>query len=822
MKSKVLLAPNGKPSNLTPEQYKLVRTKAFKDWFGDWEKSPKNSSKVIDKNGEPLVVYHGSIKKTFNKFDKKKQGNYVAREFVVGFYFSNNPLIAETYTYEPYKEKFLGKNFVRQFFLNIRRINTIDCENSGWEPDYDDVIFESEDNYDGVKLKNIFDIFGDKLPNTKLEDYKGDTYAIYNPKNIKLADGTNTTFDTKNADIRFGGGGTFKDINSKKSNKMSNLEYCVAVVKFGGGIEKETEVMPKAMMNEWVKRYIKEPYTCEVYTCEPDGKKIKKMSLGGDIGKENLQMVLNNNKQIAHHTEELKEAIKGKNVPTWVVAKVNRAASDLSDATHYLDGVENDKMGLGGGIDNERLMMDLKDIKLKYPKAKVSYNFAKDKSGKGYVITAKENGKVVYSSYKMATGGNIGIGSEITFFDKYYDKNRAGTIVSEINKDEYEVGTSIGTKLVNKKDIIGLAQKEEKKSWWQFKQGGRLDLFEDYDNIPPKIKEILDQYEEDFEDGNYKGLAEALKLVRKNGYTFEYYLDGQAYGLRPKNVPLSELKGYEQMEKGGGVGVTQSKDGNYYIYPDGAKKTTMGVQLKNGGELAKYDDLSELKPMVINDSEPKKSNKKPQGVIDEIDITIVRKGVELKTKQVTSSRDVFAIFKELWSTERLSVNEDCNVLFLNQNNRVVSYYQHSKGGINQTTIDIEMVCALAIKCLAKGVIVAHNHPSENLRPSEADSNFTRKLKTALALFSVNLLDSLIITKDSYFSFADDGLMKRGGTLKIAEKKYLKDKVKKVISEFNLGKLKTSAGKKVTDVKQALAIGYSEAKAGWKHKKQKRK
>lgn len=546
---------------------------------------------------------------------------------------------------------------------------------------------------------------------------------------------------------------------------MSNLEYCVAVVKFGGGIEKETEVMPKGMMNEWVKRYIKEPYTCEVYTCEPDGKKIKKMALGGDIGKENLQMVLNNNKQIAHHTEELKEAVKGKNVPAWVVAKVNRAASDLSDATHYLDGVENDK---------------------------------------------------------MATGGNIGIGSEITFFDKYYDKNRTGTIVSEINKDEYEVGTSIGTKLVDKKDIIGLAEKVKEKSWWQFKQGGRLDLFEDYDNIPPKIKEILDEYQQDFEDGNYKGLAEALKLVRKNGYTFEYYLDGQAYGLRPKNVPLSDLKGYEQMEKGGGVGVTQSKDGNYYIYPDGAKKTTMGVQLKTGGGLAKYDDLSELKPMVINDSEPKKSNKKPEGVIDEIDIKLVRKGVELQTKQVTSSRDVFAIFKELWATDRLSVNEDLNVLFLNQNNRVVSYYQHSKGGINQTTIDIEMVCALAIKSLAKGVIVAHNHPSENLRPSEADINFTRKLKTALALFSVNLLDSLIITKDSYFSFADDGLMKRGGTLKIAEKKYIQDKVKKVIKEFNLGKLKTSVGKKVTDVKQALAIGYSEGRSGWKHKRQKRK
>ena len=54
------LAPNGKPSNLTPEQYKLVRTKAFKNWFGDWENDPKNASKVVDENGEPLLLYRGN------------------------------------------------------------------------------------------------------------------------------------------------------------------------------------------------------------------------------------------------------------------------------------------------------------------------------------------------------------------------------------------------------------------------------------------------------------------------------------------------------------------------------------------------------------------------------------------------------------------------------------------------------------------------------------------------------------------------------------------------------------------------------------------
>ena len=67
----MLLAPNGKKSNLTNSQYKLVRTPAFKKWFGDWENNPSEASKVVDENGEPLVVYHGTNAE-FNVFDKKK------------------------------------------------------------------------------------------------------------------------------------------------------------------------------------------------------------------------------------------------------------------------------------------------------------------------------------------------------------------------------------------------------------------------------------------------------------------------------------------------------------------------------------------------------------------------------------------------------------------------------------------------------------------------------------------------------------------------------------------------------------------------------
>ena len=90
---KELLAPNGKPSNLTAEQYKLVRTPEFKAWFGDWENDTENASKVVDENGEPLVVYHGT-KNEFYEFDTNKQlKGWLGR----GFYFSKNKTEAKDY-----------------------------------------------------------------------------------------------------------------------------------------------------------------------------------------------------------------------------------------------------------------------------------------------------------------------------------------------------------------------------------------------------------------------------------------------------------------------------------------------------------------------------------------------------------------------------------------------------------------------------------------------------------------------------------------------------------------------------------------------------
>ena len=105
-----LLAPNGKPSNLTERQYVQVRTKAFKNWFGDWENDPKNASKVIDENGEPLVVYHGTLSE-FNVFDFNRLGETTGQGYYVdhitgeqipidssyAFFFTNNKIAARSY-----------------------------------------------------------------------------------------------------------------------------------------------------------------------------------------------------------------------------------------------------------------------------------------------------------------------------------------------------------------------------------------------------------------------------------------------------------------------------------------------------------------------------------------------------------------------------------------------------------------------------------------------------------------------------------------------------------------------------------------------------
>ena len=215
-----LIAPNGKPSNLTPEQYKLVRTSEFKAWFGDWENDPENASKVVDENGEPLVVYHGS-NMSFNEFSNK----FNLR--MSGFYFSNNTENAKTYG-----------NIITSFFLNIKKPLIIDAKGLSYTEDLsvkvlakypnekeyetnlaidlDEIVYmtkkgkransfieiKNHEKYDGNIFNNLID---PALSSRK--NIIQNTIVAFEPNQIKLADGTNTTFDGNNPNIRFNDGG---------------------------------------------------------------------------------------------------------------------------------------------------------------------------------------------------------------------------------------------------------------------------------------------------------------------------------------------------------------------------------------------------------------------------------------------------------------------------------------------------------------------------------------------------------------------------------------------------------------------------------------
>ena len=100
-------APNGKPTNLTERQWLTVRMQEFKAWFGDWENDAENASKVVDENGEPRVVYHGTTRAGFLEFDTQGQGKTEG----TGAWFSDKNRVAETYSGKDTEAEFLDEEW---------------------------------------------------------------------------------------------------------------------------------------------------------------------------------------------------------------------------------------------------------------------------------------------------------------------------------------------------------------------------------------------------------------------------------------------------------------------------------------------------------------------------------------------------------------------------------------------------------------------------------------------------------------------------------------------------------------------------------------
>lgn len=106
----------------------------------------------------------------------------------------------------------------------------------------------------------------------------------------------------------------------------------------------------------------------------------------------------------------------------------------------------------------------------------------------------------------------------------------------------------------------------------------------------------------------------------------------------------------------------------------------------------------------------------------------------------------------------MEIREEFNILLLNRANHVLGWFNVSVGGTSGTLIDPKLIFSVALKCNACGIILCHNHPSGNLTPSESDLNLTKKLNSGGKLLEINILDHLILTTDSFYSFADEGML----------------------------------------------------------------
>ncbi|MDX1270334.1 DNA repair protein RadC [Bizionia paragorgiae] len=132
-----------------------------------------------------------------------------------------------------------------------------------------------------------------------------------------------------------------------------------------------------------------------------------------------------------------------------------------------------------------------------------------------------------------------------------------------------------------------------------------------------------------------------------------------------------------------------------------------------------------------------------------------RGGEALQRDKITSSASAFELLQPILGD---LPHEEFWIVYLNNSNKVIQKSQLSKGGITGTLVDVRLVLKTALEVGATGLLLAHNHPSGTLKPSTADTQITNKLKVAAQSLDIKVLDHLIITESTYFSFADEGLL----------------------------------------------------------------
>lgn len=187
-------------------------------------------------------------------------------------------------------------------------------------------------------------------------------------------------------------------------------------------------------------------------------------------------------------------------------------------------------------------------------------------------------------------------------------------------------------------------------------------------------------------------------------------------------------------------------------------KNESAVELAKKILKAVKNNLNELGKLTVEDLMASKGigEAKAITIIAALELGRRRKRADImEKKKISGSKDVFEFFQPVLADLPY---EEFWILLLNRSNKIIEKFKISQGGISGTVIDVRMILKNAIEKLASSIILCHNHPSGNLQPSEADKKITAKLKDAANIMDMQVLDHLIITDSSFYSFADEGIL----------------------------------------------------------------
>lgn len=173
----------------------------------------------------------------------------------------------------------------------------------------------------------------------------------------------------------------------------------------------------------------------------------------------------------------------------------------------------------------------------------------------------------------------------------------------------------------------------------------------------------------------------------------------------------------------------------------GAENNLNELSRKSVHDLVKYKGIGEAKAIAI---------------VAALELGRRRKSEDkINREQITTSKDAVDIFQPLLGDK---AHEEFWILFLNRANHVIGKNQVSSGGMTGTVVDPKMIFKAALDAKAVSIILCHNHPSGNVKPSQQDTDLTKKILAAGKLLEISVLDHVIVSQGAYYSFADEGMM----------------------------------------------------------------